>query len=84
MSNKQKAIVSDLVCLECGNVNTIYRKESVQKPVSNIKYTWCYKCKKETRHYEVKDIDKFMTKYTESEEKMQIKELVENAKGRHR
>ena len=82
MSNKTRVIISDLVCLECGNVNSIYRKLNSQRPVSHIKDLWCYKCKKNTKHYEVHNIDKFMNEYTESTEKIKVKELVRNAKDR--
>lgn len=50
---------TDLVCLNCGNVFTIYRSYNYKK-VGHIKDLWCYSCKKVTKHYEVRDISKFM------------------------
>lgn len=83
MSNKNRTAPSDLVCLECGNINTIYRRLCNQRPISHIKDIWCFKCMKVTKHYEVHDIDKFMNKYTESTEKTKVKELVRNARRKY-
>lgn len=57
---KTKCSQTDLVCLKCGNITTIFRKISNLKPIGHIKHLWCYKCKKVTEHYEVRDIDTFL------------------------
>lgn len=71
---------TDLVCLECGNVYSIIRKSRALKEVSHIKDLWCYKCKKDVKHYEVKDIEKFMAKDTDDEIKLYVKDIVLNGK----
>ena len=67
---------SDLVCLECGNVFTIMRKNCKLREVSHLKKLWCYKCQKFVNHYEVCDIDSFMHTYTHDEVKLYVKDLV--------
>ena len=54
---------TDLVCLNCGNVTSIQRKSNKQKKISHIKDLWCYKCLQITKHYEVRDIDKFILNF---------------------
>lgn len=71
---------TDLVCLECGNVFIIMRKGCCLKKVSHLKNLWCYKCKKVTNHYEVRDIDKFMLLEVDDEEKLFVKDLVRDGK----
>ena len=74
---QSKMIKTDLVCLECGNVDTIMRHLFKQKKVSHIKDLWCYKCKKTTKHYEIRDLASFMLYHPGNE---QIKELIKNGK----
>ena len=71
---------TDLVCLECGNVCSLIRRSSSLKEVSHIKDLWCYKCKKDVKHYEVRDIEKFMAKDTDDEVKLYVKDIVLNGK----
>lgn len=51
---------TDLVCLTCGNVDTIQRKKSRLKEVGHIKTLYCYSCMKRTKHYEVVDVSTFV------------------------
>ncbi len=67
---------SDLVCLECGNVDTIFRQSKKSRGVSHIKDLYCYKCKTETKHYEVIDVSIFMLSDKEYQDKDKVKELI--------
>ena len=71
---------TDLVCLECGNVYSIMRKSRALKEVSHIKDLWCYKCKKDVKHYEVRDIEKFIATDSLDEVKLYVKDIVRNGK----
>jgi len=66
-SSKDRATSTDLICLQCGNVTSIFRRNCKGKKLGHIKPLWCYKCKDVTNHYEVKDIDKFLLKYLYNE-----------------
>lgn len=50
---------TDLVCLQCGNIMTISRKEKKQKKVGHIKDMYCPYCKDKVKFFEVKDISIF-------------------------
>lgn len=82
MSNKILFEYTDLVCLNCGYVNSIMRRQSNKKACGHIKDLWCYKCQDITKHYEVKDISKFMFDYDSKtlEEKMVIDLVVSGRK----
>ena len=60
---KEPSIVSDLMCLDCGNVFPIRRMILHQKKEGHIKDLYCPTCKMETKHFELKDKDKFLWKY---------------------
>ena len=60
---KEPSIVSDLMCLDCGNVFPIRRMILHQKKEGHIKDLYCPTCKMETKHFELKDKDKFLRKY---------------------
>ncbi len=53
---KTKTILTNLKCLECGNIQPIQRRKSLQKKIGHIKTMYCYKCKKRTQFYELKDL----------------------------
>lgn len=57
---KSRTVLTDLVCTECGNVAQIRRRCKRLREVGHIKDLWCYKCKKVTKHFEVRDIGKFI------------------------
>jgi len=65
MSNKTCTQLSNLVCLDCGNIMMIQRKKSNLKKVGHIKDLYCIKCNKITKHYEVKEINKFLWIYND-------------------
>ena len=44
-----------LICPVCGNVQTIYRRKSRTKSFGHLKMLWCFKCKKRTNHFELRD-----------------------------
>lgn len=76
---------TDLVCLECGNVNTICRKKSKLKSCGHIKHMYCYNCQKICKHYEVRDISSFLWKCygrdnLSCDEKMLMELLLEREK----
>lgn len=52
--------MSDLVCTECGEVMKIPRKEI--RETHHIKDMYCYRCKKETKFIEVRDVEQFKKK----------------------
>ncbi len=58
---KSKTYLTELVCLNCGNIDVIERLKSHNKNVGHIKDLWCYKCKLITKHYEI--IDKSLFYY---------------------
>ena len=76
MTNKRKTAYSDLVCLECGNVSTIYRVIGRLKKFGHIKHLYCPNCMDIKGHYEVRDISLFMLEY----ENYEIDERDTNAK----
>ncbi len=57
---QNKTFLTDLVCTGCGNVAQIRRKSKRLKGVGHIKDLWCYKCEMVTKHFEVRDISKFI------------------------
>ena len=65
-----------LICPECGNKTTIFRKQSKQKEYLHRKSLYCYRCKKETNHIEVRNLDaliaslNFKDTLTEDEERV--------------
>ena len=52
---KKKTKVTDLMCLECGNIFTISRGSNRQKSNGHIKDLMCPRCEKVTKHFEVRD-----------------------------
>ena len=50
----RKAIQTTLICPECENKVTIWRKENRQRKFGHRKYLWCWKCRKITNHFEIK------------------------------
>lgn len=72
-------VATDLVCLECGNVFTISRRENRLKSSGHIKDLWCPKCKNITKHYEVRDVSKFKwDSESDDEIKQYVKDLLIN------
>ena len=63
MSNKIYTQLTNLVCLDCGNIMMIQRKKSNLKKIGHIKDLYCINCKKNTKHFEVKEINKFLWIY---------------------
>lgn len=57
---QSKTFLTDLVCTECGNVAQIRRRSKRLREVGHIKDLWCYRCEKGTKHFEVRDISKFI------------------------
>ena len=62
--HKEITIASDLMCLDCGDIFKIRRKRLQQRKEGHIKDLYCPICKAETRHYELKDKDIFLWKYS--------------------
>jgi hypothetical protein len=56
----KQTISTNLICPDCGNIFPIQRKQNKQKTLFHRKKFFCYKCKKETNHIELKDIDSLM------------------------
>lgn len=55
-----KVVRSDLICLQCGTVNTIERKESLKKKLYHLKRLYCPVCRKVLNQVEVRDADLFV------------------------
>ena len=55
MSKKSPTVVTDLICLDCGNKMTIQRYKNKQKKVGHIKDLYCVNCGKVTKYYEILD-----------------------------
>lgn len=53
MMRRKNATETNLVCPECGNIQTIYRKSCKRKRYGHLKLLWCYKCKEVTNHFEI-------------------------------
>ena len=65
MSNsKTKFNSTDLICLECGNINTIQRRKGRGKAIGHIKTMYCPLCMNIVDHYEVQDVSKFVWEYS--------------------
>ena len=56
---KKKTYLTELVCLNCGNIDIIQRLYYHKKSIGHIKDLWCYKCKEKTKNYEIKDKNLF-------------------------
>ena len=54
---KQKTILSDLICSDCGSQITISRKISGLREKYHIKDLYCVRCDKITKHIEVRNLD---------------------------
>ena len=63
MSNKFHIHYTDLICLNCGNINTIQRIQGRERELGHIKDLYCYVCESRQKHYEIKDVDLFRLKY---------------------
>lgn len=48
-----------LRCLNCNNVQTIYRRKAKLREMGHFKHIYCYKCKKRTKHIEFDNNDKY-------------------------
>lgn len=55
MSSKYNTVRTILKCPNCGELTTIHRLASRQKKVGHLKKLYCYRCKKEVNHIELKD-----------------------------
>lgn len=55
VSIKTPVVQTELICSECGNRVSIWRKKHKQKEDRHVKTMWCYKCKKETNHIEIRN-----------------------------
>ncbi len=63
-----KTIKTDLICSECGNIFPISRKANKQKKELHIKDLYCPSCKKQTKHFEMKNGDIYIKKISGKEE----------------
>lgn len=71
--------LSNLVCLECGNIFTIPRKKEKLRGNGHIKDLWCPICKSVNKHYEILDIDSFLYNLEyEDEVKQYVRDLISN------
>jgi len=68
--------MTELVCLECGNVTTIIRQSCHLKSVGHIKDLWCYKCMDTTKHFELKDKARFYFEVAHDDLSLHVKSLL--------
>jgi len=52
--NDRRTVQTNLVCDECGFVQTIRRIIGRQRPDGHTKHLWCIRCRKRTSHTEIK------------------------------
>ena len=52
---KKKFVNTKLICPICNNMTSIYRKVNKQKKFGHRKWLYCWKCKKITNHFEIRD-----------------------------
>ena len=73
---------SGLICPECGNTFTIWRRTASQREKYHKKYLYCAKCNKVTNHIELKNMDlyfaklRFKNKEELNEEEQKIYQLI--------
>ena len=71
--------LSNLVCLECGNIFTIPRRRRKHRSDGHIKDLWCPFCKNVNKHYEIQNIDSFLYNLEyEDEVKQYVRDLISN------
>ena len=71
--------LSNLVCLECGNIFTIPRRRRKHRCDGHIKDLWCPFCKSVNKHYEIQNIDSFLYNLEyEDEVKQYVRDLISN------
>ena len=54
---KRKTYYTDLICPECGKIQVIYRRRTMQKKIGHIKDLWCPNCQKVCKFIELRDRD---------------------------
>ena len=54
---KYKTVQTILICPICENKVTIFRRVAKQKKFGHRKWLYCYICKKQTNHFEIKDCE---------------------------
>lgn len=71
--------LSNLVCLECGNIFTIPRRKTKHRCNGHIKDLWCPVCKRVNKHYEIQNIDNFLYNLEYGDEvKQYVRDLISN------
>jgi len=53
--NIKRTVQSNFKCLECGAIIPLTRLRTRAKKDGHIKNIWCYKCKKTTKHKEIRE-----------------------------
>lgn len=60
MSKKTNIKISDFYCTKCGNKSIpIARRDGRYKEAGHLKKLWCYHCKEEVNHAEVRPFGKY-------------------------
>lgn len=71
--------LSNLICLECGNIFIIPRRSKKRRCDGHIKDLWCPYCKKDSKHYEIQNIGTFLYNIEyEDEVKQYVRDLISN------
>ena len=64
MRNTNNISCTSLVCLSCGYVNYIQRRQNSLRTEGHIKDLYYPSCKEVTKQYEVHDVNSFLAKYS--------------------
>ena len=80
-----KLVQTELLCPECGNKALIFRRISRQKKYMHRKKLYCFVCKKETNHIEVRCLEALLAelyfKDNLSEDEQKVIQLVKKRRG---
>ena len=60
MSKNIRIVPTQLVCMNCGNVEVIQRRIGRLKKIGHIKHFYCSKCCLIEPHYEVREVNSFI------------------------
>lgn len=82
---KYETFITELICLECGYVNTIQRNINKKKEIGHIKDLYCPSCKADTKYYEVGNYDEYKARLDffgpKNSEQQKIYDLINNYEG---
>ena len=81
---KGAVIYTDIYCMNCGNHSVIPRKTGKQKEPFHRKKFYCYRCKMEVNHIELKNflqIEEFKSNLEEGAYRNEVKDSVSHVRA---